>query len=323
MRIVIDPGAANDPDAHQWLDRILYRIRDGWHVWDLSESDPDALQRTIWIDGRNRQGDWVRDFLVASVQRGAWTPAPPGRQVRVTQRPVGTDELAPEQAFRLADEPLVILVENRFSDGAFVERVMKELDRDLRALWGRDGEPIRFDSTGGVGEMRREVEARTDQFRYRPRLVAVIDSDRKGPGGTASREARNLRRACEERGLPCWVLAKREAENYLPRILLNAKPNAGDKHDRLVEAWDRLSDDQKDYFDMKRGLPDAPSKVSEVEQELFDELPDADREILAEGFGPNVGDCWNQWQVRDVKNDLLARGRGDLERGIALIRKEL
>lgn len=323
MRIVIDPGAANDPDAHRWLDRILHRIEDGWHVWDVSESDPDALERSTWIDGRNRQGDWVRDFLVESVQRGAWTLAPHGRQVRVTQRPVGTDELVPEQACRLADEPLVVLVENRNSDRAFVERVMKELDRDLRALWGRDGEPIRFDSTGGVGEMRREVEARAGRFPYRPRLVPVIDSDRKGPGGKASREARNLHRACEERGLSCWVLAKREAENYLPRILLDAKPNAGDKHDRLLEAWDRLSDDQKDYFDMKRGLPDDPSKVSEGERELFDGLSDADREILAEGFGPDVHECWNQWQVRDVKNDLLARGRRDLERGIALIRKEL
>ena len=323
MRIVIDPGAANDPDAHQWLDRILYRIKDGWHVWDLSESDPDALQRTTWIDGRNRQGDWVRDFLVASVQRGAWTLAPHGRQVRVKQRPVGTDELAPEQACRLADEPLMILVENRISDGPFVKRVVKELDMSLHKLWGRDTEPIRFDSVGGAGQMWQVVETRIGRTSYRPRLVAVVDSDRKGPGDTESDAARDLRRACEAGGLSCWVLAKREAENYLPRILLNAKPNAGDKHDRLVEAWDRLSDDQKDYFDMKRGLPDAPSKVSEVERELFDELPDADREILAEGFGPNVGDCWNQWQVRDVKNDLLARGRGDLERGIALIRKEL
>jgi len=34
VRIAIDTSAANDPDAHQWLDRILYRIEDGWHVWD-------------------------------------------------------------------------------------------------------------------------------------------------------------------------------------------------------------------------------------------------------------------------------------------------
>ena len=319
MRIVIDPGAANDPDAHRWLDRILYRIEDGWHVWDLSESNPDALRRSTWIDGRNRQGDWVHDLFIASVQRGAWTLAPHGRQVHVTQRPVGTDELAPEQAFRLADEPLVILVENRISDGPFVKRVVKELDMSLHKLWGRSTEPIRFDSVGGAGQMQRVVETRIGRTSYRPRLVAVIDSDRKGPGDTESDEARDLRRACESGGLPCWVLAKREAENYLPRILLGAKPNAGDRHDRLVDAWDRLSDDQKDFFDVKRGLPDAPCAI---ERDLFDGLPGADREILRKGFG-NVDECWNQRQVRGVKDDLLTRGRGDLERGVELIKKEL
>lgn len=322
MRIVIDPGAANDADAHRWLDRILYRIEDGWHVWDLSESDPDALQTTAWIRDRGAQGDRVRELLVASIRRGAWNLGPHCRRVRVTPRPTGPDELAPEQAHLLADERLVILVENRFSDGAFVKRVVKELDMPLHKLWGRGTEPIRFDSAGGAGQMRRVVEARTNGATYRPRLVAVIDSDRKGPGDTESDAARDLRRACEDGGLSCWVLAKREAENYLPRILLGAKPNAGDKHDRLLEAWDRLSDDQKDFFDVKRGLPDDPSPMSPIERELFDGLPDADREILAEGFG-NVDECWNQWQVRGVKDDLLTRGRCDIERGVELIRKEL
>ena len=318
MRIVIDLRAANDPDAHRWLDRILNRIEDGWHVWDLSESDPDAFRSTTWIDRSGAQGDRVRELLDKSTKLGAWPRTPHGRRVRVTPLPDGTDELVPEQACRLADEPLVILVENRFSDGDFVKRVVKEFDTSLRALWKRPGKPIRFDSLGGTGQMPREVKARTDRFPSR--LVAVIDSDRKGPGETESQEARNLLRACEERGLSCWVLAKREAENYLPRVLLGAKPNAGDGHGRLLEAWDRLDDDQKDFFDVKRGLPHDPS---EVERELFDGLSDADREVLAEGFGPKVHECWNQWRVRGVKDELLARGRGDLERGVELIRKEL
>ena len=320
MRIVIDLRAANDPDAHRWLDRILNRIEDGWHVWDLSEHEPGDLRATAWLRERGGQRDRVRELLVRSVQRGAWNPSPHGRRVRVTPRPDGPDELAPKEACRLADEPLVILVENEFSDGPFVERVLKEFDTSLRALWERPGKPVRFDSPGGAGQMRRKVKTWQDRSPYRPRLVAVIDSDRKGPGETESQEARNLLRACEERGLPCWVLAKREAENYLPRVLLGAKPNVGDRHGRLLEAWDRLDDDQKDFFDVKRGLPDDPS---EVERELFDGLSDVDREVLTEGFGPKVHECWNQWHVRGVKDELLARGRDDLERGVELIRKEL
>ncbi len=289
MRIVIDVSAANDPDAYPWLDRILQKIEDGWHVWDLTDTlNADAIEASAWICDPGRQGNRLRELLITSIQLGAWTLAPHGRRVRVTAHPDAPDELAPEHACRLADEPLVILVENRYSDGAFVERVVTELDKALLGVWRREGEPIRFDSVGGAGQMPQEVDGRTRGVPYRPRLVAIIDSDRKGPGDAESRSARALRNACEARDLPCWVLAKREAENYLPRVLLSERPNAGDRHERLVETWDRLSDDQKDFFDMKHGLPE-PS--SAIEQDLFDELPDADREILAAGFGPNVHEC--------------------------------
>lgn len=157
-------------------------------------------------------------------------------------------------------------------------------------------------------------------MRYRPRLVAVIDSDRKGPGDSVSGDARRLRNVCNQHDLPCWVLAKREAENYLPRVLLDERPNVGAEHARKVEAWERLSEVQKNFFDMKRGLPRAPSAI---EENLFDALPDADRRILATGFGPNVHACWNVWHVREVRKELLTRGQGDLEQGIELIRREL
>ena len=68
----------------------------------------------------------MRQLLVASIQRGAWTLAPHERRVRVTACPGAADELKPEDAARFAEEPLVILVENRDSDGAFVKRVVRE-----------------------------------------------------------------------------------------------------------------------------------------------------------------------------------------------------
>ena len=218
---------------------------------------------------------------------------------------------------RLAEEPLLILVENRNSDGAFVERVVKELDQFLYRLWHQPGDPIRLDSVGGAGQMPTEVERRTRNKPYR--LVAIIDSDRKGPDETDSTAALALRQTCERLGVSCWVLAKREAENYLPRILLNARQDAGADHTRLVEAWDRLNDDQKNFFDMKKGLP---VTLSAIEQALFDGLPAADRAILSQGFRKNVHTCWNLWNVQ-IKTELLSRGQGDLERGLDLIRGEI
>lgn len=203
MRIEIDAGAANDRDSHRWLDRILYRIEDEWHVWDTtSQSNTSALDATSWINDRGDQGQWVKDMLVASTQRDAWTSAPHGRSVRVTNSPEASDELMPEDAVRLADEPLYILVENRVSDGAFVERVVKELDQSLYVLWQRPGEPIRIDSVGGKGQMAQEVTRRKQGKPYRPRLVAIVDSDRKAPDAPASRDAQRLQNACNQKNLP-------------------------------------------------------------------------------------------------------------------------
>ena len=320
MRIEIDPSAANDPDAHNWLDRILHRIEDGWHVWDTADqSDSGEMEATTWIRDRDSQGDWVRKMLVASIQRSAWTLAPHGRSVRVTAHPCTPDELTPEEALRLAEEPLCILVENRFSDGPFVERVVKELDKSLHTLWNRPGKPVRIDSVGGKGQMRQEVEHRTSGQPYRPRLVAIVDSDRKSPDDDSSPDARRLCRACEKRGLPCWILAKREAENYLPRILLLARQDAGEDHEQRVDAWDRLNDDQKNFFDMKSGLPNAPS---DVERDLFGELSPADRKILSDGFGPKVDKCWTLQNV-SAEAELVLREQGDLEHGLELIRREV
>ena len=188
----------------------------------------------------------------------------------------------------------------------------------------------RRDRARQVPSWRLEARRRTDPIRQRrrrrpdatgsrepdrcsadrPRLVAVIDSDRKGPGDSESKNARRLCKTCDRHGLPCWVLAKREAKNYLPRVLLRERPSAGAVHARMVEAWERLSDAQKDFFDMKRGLPEDPPPIQE---DLFDALPEADREILAAGFGRNVHECWNVWRVRiSVKWNTHS---GDVEHG--------
>ena len=318
MRIEIDPSAANDPDAHQQLDRIVHRIEDGWHEWDTTSlPDLDIIKATTWIRDRGSQGARQCELLVTAFQRDAWPSH--GRCVRVTAHPNGTDELSPEDACRLADEPLQILVENRYSDGAFVKRAVTELNKALLKLWHRPGDPIRFDSLGGPGQMLEHIERLIREKPYRPRLVVIVDSDRKGPDETESHTARTLRRKCEEWGIPCWVLAKREAENYLPRILLSQRKDVGADHAQLVEAWDRLTDDQKNFFDMKDGLPE---ELSPTEQELFDGLLPADREVLSKGFGNNVYKCWNLWKGQ-AKDELRSRGQGDLERGIEIIWKEV
>jgi len=119
------------------------------------------------------------------------------------------------------------------------------------------------------------------------------------------------------------VLAKRESENYLPRELLALRENVGSEHFRRLEAWDRLTETQKDFYDMKDGLSKVPEDSERI---LFDYLDDGDRKILTQGFGKHVGACWKKYEIprqANIDRALRDRGGGDLEHGLALIRKEV
>ena len=247
---------------------------------------------------------------------------PHGRVLRVTATPIAASELGAEDGARFAEEPMCILVENRISDGAFVRRAVVELDKALHKVFGRPGEPIRFDSVGGVGQINAEVENRLGRSPWRPRMVVIVDSDRHGPDEEASADAKSLSRYCNEQGVPCWVFDKREAENYIPRILLDEmgrQPGFGAEHKTRVDAWDRLTDDQKDFFDMKEGLSGTPGVV---EAGLFSALSGQDRILLSNGFGRNVFKAWCLWTVR-AGVELMRRGGDDLEHGLNLIRQEV
>lgn len=212
-----------------------------------------------------------------------------------------------------------MLVENSASDGAFLERIIKELDPSLHNLRTTEGSPIRVDGAGGAGQMPQEVKRRTKGPPGSTRLLVVRDSDRKVPDGEESADIRKLRRLCQQESVALWVLAKREAENYLPRVLLDARPDAGPEHARRVAAWDQLTEEQKDHFDMKNGLG---GDSSEPEKALFAKVPKSDRAILENGFGGKLHACWSAWTVQ-ARHELQRRSGGDLERGLALIREQV
>ena len=152
-----------------------------------------------------------------------------------------------------------------------------------------------------------------------PRYVVVVDSDRRSPNDRPSATALEIERKCRQHGFPCWLLAKREAENYLPRELLSSRQDVGQEYHIRVDAWDGLTGDQKDYYDMKEGFPAEPTGN---EMRLYRGLSDSDRKSLAKGFGDKVGQCWSNWEIRgDVASAIRKRGRGDVEQGLEKLRK--
>ncbi len=320
MRIDIDPCAANEPDAHRWLDRILHMIEDGWHLWDTTgHLDSSEFEATTWVkDGRNNGND-ILELFRKSNEREAWNSGLHTKRIHVTTDPSNEHELNPEDAARFVEQPLCILVENEFSDGLFLKRIVDVLDESLSNHWNQSPKSIQIDSVGGVPEMPKAIKQRSDQRSVRLRLFAIADSDKKCPSDQEGKGAQELRKACDDHNIPCWILAKRAAENYLPSIILKKmKPN-DQEYILAVDAWERLSDDQKNFFNMKKGLPE---DRDDDEYPLFEGVPEADYIVLRRGFGRKIYKCWEYADAK-VKSELRTRSQGDLEYGIELIRKEV
>ena len=198
---------------------------------------------------------------------------------------------------------------------------MDELDESLSNHWNQSTEPIQIDSVGGVTQMPRAIRERSEKGSVRLRLLAIADSDKKYPSDQEGNGAQKLREACNDHNIPCWILAKREAENYLPPILLRKmKPN-DQEHIRAVDAWERLSDDQKNFFNMKKGLP---QDRDDDKYPLFEGVSEADYIVLTKGFfaGKKIHKCW-AYANAEIESELRTRSQGDLEYGIGLIRKEV
>lgn len=317
MKITVDRDVADDPSSLDSLDRLLDSIEKGWNLWAVEATD--RFEQSAWMQDVGRAGRRARRILHVAVKRAAY-PAPAHRRaLRVCKEPQGPDEAAPNTAAGVANERLTILVENEFADGAFLGRVMDDLCPELRKYRAGVDQPVRFDCVGGKGQMGLAVEERCAGRPVRPRLVVVVDSDRRAPEDLASQAARTLEDVCRRHHIPCWVLAKREAENYLPAALLRSWPNAGADLQAKVNAWQTLSEDQKDHFDMKSGWPAAMEGSAEA---LFADLSPGCRHALRDGFGDAVGERWTGWTVR-ARDELLARSRGDLERGFEIIKQGL
>lgn len=321
MHIEIDVCVANDSKAHERLDQILAKILDGWHLWDTSRHlNSSQFESTTWIRDRGTKGHGILELFRMSKKREAWDSGLHNRRIRVTHYPVNEDELIPQDAALLAEQPLRILVEDKFSDGSFVERIVDELDKSLSKLWSRNGSPICFVHGGGINRMPKEVESRVGENSFRPRLLAIADSDKKAPDCEESNGAQKLREACIEYDISCWILAKRAAENYLPSVLLREYKPENQEHARLIDAWEELGEDQKNFYDMKKGLPE---DRDDVQFPLYKGVSDSDYDILKGGFGRKIHECWKKNIDIEIETELRNRSQGDLEYGIDLIRKEV
>lgn len=148
MRFVVDASVLNGDDSVlSLIDRLVDRLADEVHRVDIAAVD--YLQESRWY----RKARATRKKILRSAV------AKPPRVTKDSRGPhVKTVEVHDAESARLADKlahtPLVILVEDRESDGVFLDIAMEELGwPELKRLWtnGRKVTPraTEVDTAGG------------------------------------------------------------------------------------------------------------------------------------------------------------------------------
>ena len=118
-------------------------------------------------------------------------------------------------------------------------------------------------------------------------MIALLDSDRLIPRQrTGSHDKEDKLTGLD---VAVHVLDRREAENYVPHRVL-AQIGRRAVASRRLELFKRLTQDQREHFDMKHGFrkAGAPPAVLPAQRDLFDALDHDVRLGLHDGFGQDL-----------------------------------
>lgn len=302
MRIVFADSVLKRAEAWRHLTRLLYKVDDGWHLWEIP--DPDLIENSPWY--QNRAQDQLLDELFReSTVRSAWGSDDQlhTQLVLITDTPTmdETWELQPEQAVGALEEPLRLIVEDRESDGLFFDVILRTLGSDdLVELCSSSPPPLEIEGPGGSGKLRRHAETNLKRCRQRgipARLVMLFDSDSARPGHKTAEAERNVE-FCREHDIPHHMLAKRAMESYVPQGALEAWAAKPEKegYRSTITMIGRLSRRQRDHlpkngFPSERGVVKGPPRDSGT---LYDDLSEDEQQLLT----------WNPRRVRPFEEAL-------------------
>ena len=304
MRVELTVEVFTDPDDES-----------GTHHYD-----PHDLYDLLRCFVHNRH-DWVTNSLVVAAVEAflpqhlptlADTYVALARKAAVGKDWTGTSQAGEVVRVGRADlgdysadlcQPAVLVVENQHSDGFFLHAVAHVFghERIITALRERWVEI----HNGGGSSLVKVAEAAAARYRRVVRVVALLDSDRLIPRQrTGSHDKADK---LTKMKVAVHVLDRREAENYVPyRVLAQAgrRPVAS----RRLAFLKRLTQDQREHFDMKHGFKKVRPAVQAAQRDLFDALDLDVRLGLHDGFGQDLLQRMHNDRERLTEHDFAQLG---------------
>ncbi|EIA0806655.1 TPA: hypothetical protein I7676_19925 [Vibrio vulnificus] len=282
MKLTLEPELFVNANRHDLM-KILYNALDNYAYLDFDIDNPDIRS---WVHANNID-DWqlAHDSLIMDEASYHIT-----NSVIVRAELTTSDWTQEVPVISLGDakiimtQQLCIWVENARNDGDFFRLFLSPESRELIEHLEELGR-LKFDTIGGIGEMRKEITQSPTRLGYRNKQFVVYDSDASEPN-KLQRDAVAIKTACEQHKIKHHYWRRRAIENYLPVPYLLEKihpNNLGNSDAQKYRAFCSMTDVQKHHFHMKKGINDSTCYNSPLYQERETEKI-LSTENLYEGF---------------------------------------
>lgn len=281
-----------------------------------------------WIEQHMPQKTGARQRLVKLVEVSRRTGHQAGKGVKITVVAGRSDgarrRFCVQDAARLLERPLRLLVENARNDRAFLLKVLepsarRELNKALELGW------VEFEMGGGITEIKcrlEDLKSADDISRIinRGRLWVMFDRDAHADDRSLeSEQSRALREVAAQISTPWPLVAhqleRRAIENYVPVPVIRRwwcffEGKDPESRHKKAEAFAKLAPEVRHNFNMKGGLlsdlrVDTRKKDRSVEQltdvnldPLYRQIAIEDREHLKDGF-PQLAKAFSEGVIQD------------------------
>ncbi|MBG5815993.1 hypothetical protein I5E63_15050 [Pseudomonas aeruginosa] len=286
------------------LHKLLWFASEGRHAL-IPESDKEISGWLNTLDQPTRsayeQALALSARTIATLPNDIATVKITSSRAAIWRHPLA--ELGIDDAIKLLEEPLGILLENAKNDWHFLKRIMRSPERTRlqRAIDARWAEPLH----GGGSDITQRLSERTSTEPKRLRTFVLFDSDRRHPDELHPDWAPQPPEACQgfkteiavaHSGIGgYWRLNRRFIESYLPRQeLVKAAPAKADS----ISALFRLHQYGQWYFNIKKGFKDdAKIENAHRAKDLYANITHQDAQLLEDGIGSRIA---NQYSTSDT-----------------------
>lgn len=219
-------------------------------------SDITAAEKWIKSLANPHQQYWdniLRQYIVSAkvnIKKG-YLP-----QTKITIIPEeDTESLSPPIKMRLRtaeaifSQSIKIGLKNTRNDFAFLLSVLPKKFREaLKSLYD-NGQVEVFG--GGIGELKKLIEAKSQNQNFKIISWVLFDSDSTYPGHV-QQSTTDIIQVCQENNISYHCLERRMIENYISQeIYLEAHEN---RHNQQSENIYKLNEEQRKYFNFKIGF---------------------------------------------------------------------